>query len=323
MNKIVFFLAFINSILYDLLHLIQNIRNKTILKQSTHKCFFVSDLHGSIDRYEKFFNCIMAECPSAVFLGGDLLPSPMTALSASIPDICHKDFINDYLVKKFEVIKKVLGSLYPKIFIILGNDDGRMEEAALLDAGVHGIWEYCHNRRLQWKEFTVYGYSYIPPTPFRLKDWERYDVSRYVDPGCIPPQEGIHSIPLSNYELNFATIAEDLEKIVHVNDLKRAIFLFHSPPYKSKLDRAALDGKMIDYVPLDVHVGSIAIQRFIEEYQPLITMHGHVHESTRLTGSWHDRFSRTISFNAAHDGPELALIRFDPYYPEKASRELI
>ena len=262
------------------------------------------------------------ERPAALFIGGDLLPSPFTALSASM-DVSHQDFINGYLVKKLDQIKDSLGNAYPRIFVILGNDDGRMEEAAILDAAVHGCWDYCHNRRIYWEGFSIYGYSYIPPSPFRLKDWERYDVSRYVDPGCVAPENGLHSVPLSNYELQFATIAEDLDSLVKDDNLEQAIFLFHAPPYKSKLDRAALDGKMIDYVPLDVHVGSIAIQRFIEERQPLLTLHGHVHESTRLTGSWNDRFERTISYNGAHDGPELALVRFNPLCPEKASRELL
>jgi Icc-related predicted phosphoesterase len=35
--------------------------------------FFVSDLHGKKDRYEKLFNKIEAEKPASVFLGGDLL----------------------------------------------------------------------------------------------------------------------------------------------------------------------------------------------------------------------------------------------------------
>ncbi|MCK5059003.1 MAG: metallophosphoesterase [Candidatus Aminicenantes bacterium] len=284
-------------------------------------CFFVSDLHGKLDRYEKLFKQMMAESPNALFIAGDILPSPFAALTAL--DIAHEDFINGFLVKEFGKIKEDLGDKYPDVFVILGNDDGRMEEAALLDAAACGVWQYCHNRRIRWNEFSVYGYSYIPPTPFRLKDWERYDVSRYVDPGCISPEEGMRSIPVSEYQLKFGTIAEDLDKLVGEDNLEKSIFLFHSPPYKCKLDRAALDGKMIDYAPLDVHIGSIAIQRFIEEKQPLLTLHGHVHESTRLTGSWQDRFKRTISFNAAHDGPELSLVRFDPLRPEYATRELI
>ena len=80
---------------------------------------------------------------------------------------------------------------------------------------------------------------------------------------------------------------------------------------------------IVEHVPLDVHVGSIAIRRFIEERQPLVTLHGHVHESARLTGAWRDRIGRTHVFSAAHDGPELALVRFDLEDPASATRELI
>ena len=72
----------------------------------------------------------------------------------------------------------------------------------------------------------------------------------------------------------------------------------------------------MDHAPLDVHVGSIAIRRFIEARQPLVTLHGHVHESARLTGAWQDRIGRTVCLSAAHDGPELALVRFDLEQPE-------
>jgi len=79
----------------------------------------------------------------------------------------------------------------------------------------------------------------------------------------------------------------------------------------------------VEHVPLDVHVGSIAVRRFIETRQPCVTMHGHVHESARLTGAWQERFGRTVALSAAHDGPELALVRFDPERPEAARRDLI
>jgi Icc-related predicted phosphoesterase len=105
--------------------------------------------------------------------------------------------------------------------------------------------------------------------------------------------------------------------------MKNAVMLFHTPPHKTHLDRAALDGKKIDHVPLDVHVGSIAVRRFIESRQPLITLHGHIHESARLTGFWKDTIGRTRMFSAAHDGPELALVRFSLEHPEDATRQLI
>lgn len=285
------------------------------------KSFFVSDLHGHYDRYEKLFKAISEEHPQAVFLGGDILPAGIAVMSGV--DISHRDFINEFLIKKFMSLKKALAKDYPRIFLILGNDDSRFEEAAVLEAAATGVWEYVHQRRVLFNPYVVYGYTYVAPTPFAMKDWEKYDVSRMVDPGCVSPEEGYRTVPVSNYEKKYMTIAHDLENLTEGEHMGNAIFLFHSPPYNSKLDRANLDGKTIDYVPLDVHVGSIAIKRFIEARQPMITLHGHIHESARLTGSWRDKIGDTYAFSAAHDGPELALVRFDPNDPEHATRELL
>ena len=284
-------------------------------------CFFVADLHGVYAQYQKLFAAIANEQPHAVFLGGDLLPSGMMALAS--PDFFHEDFVNKVLASGFLKLKSQMGDRFPGVFLILGNDDGRMEEAAILDAAGRGAWQYSHNRKIKFQDYVVYGYSCVPPSPFQLKDWERYDVSRFVDPGCTAPDEGFHSVPVSRHELKYATIKKDLEVLTDNDDLANAIFLFHTPPYQTKLDRAALDGKMIDYAPLDVHIGSIAVRRLIEQRQPLLTLHGHVHESARLTGEWKDRIGQTVMLSAAHDGEELALVRFDPANPEAATRELI
>jgi Icc-related predicted phosphoesterase len=278
------------------------------------RCIFVADLHGRRERYRTLFRVIASEAPDAVFIGGDLLPHAWAA---------DHDFIGSYLAMELGKMRNLLAGSYPRIFVILGNDDGRHEESAVKDLAAAGLWEYAHNERLNLNRWCVYGYSYVPPTPFRLKDWERYDVSQHVDPGCISPEEGIHSQPVPEDELRYATIQNDLDTLAGADDLRKAVFLFHAPPYRTKLDRAGLEGKKIDHVPLDPHVGSIAIRRFIEERQPMITLHGHVHESARLTGSWHDRIGETYSFSAAHDGPELAIIRIDLEDPGSACRELI
>jgi Icc-related predicted phosphoesterase len=78
----------------------------------------------------------------------------------------------------------------------------------------------------------------------------------------------------------------------------------------------------VDHVALDVHIGSMAIERFIRRRQPLLTLHGHVHESARLTGAWSQTIGRTHCLSAAHDGPELAIVRFDPADPAAVTRTL-
>jgi len=283
-------------------------------------CFFVSDLHGRTEIFLKLFERIDAEHPEALFLGGDFFPSPFgTAQSA----ISHWDFLDNFLFKELAQLKRTMMDAYPRIFIIMGNDDGRFEEDSVREGERKELWEYMHNRKMLFQTFMIHGYSYVPPTPFLLKDWERYDVSRYADPGCISPEEGKYSIPVPDDEKRYSTIKNDLDRLAGGEDLERAVFLFHAPPHQTKLDRLVSDGKMIDHVPIDPSVGSIAIKRFIEAGQPLLTLHGHIHESARLTGSWRDRIGRTHVFSGAHDGPELALIRFDLEDLDKATRELI
>jgi Icc-related predicted phosphoesterase len=285
------------------------------------KCFFVTDLHGRTESFRKLFKAIEKEKPGLVFIGGDILPSGFGAVKTT--DSGHEDFVNDFLVTGLDELMKNMDASYPRVFLILGNDDGKYAETSLLNAGERGIWEYIHNRRVSVGDYSIYGYSYVPPTPFLLKDWERYDVSRYVDPGCVSPEEGNHTVPVSENELKYSTIKDDLEKLTGDDDVSRSVFLFHSPPYQTALDRTSLDTKIVESVPLDKHIGSIAIRRFIEMRQPLVTLHGHVHESPRITGKWMDTIGRTYCFSAAHDGPELALIRFELENPEYAERELI
>lgn len=284
-------------------------------------CLFVSDLHGDADRYHKLLQAIDERRPAGVFLGGDLLPP--WSLSHVMDDAPPVDFVKDFLAREFGGLKERLGRDYPEMFVILGNDDPRVEEAQFIEQAERGLWSYAHTRKLPFRDYHVVGYAFVPPTPFALKDWERYDVSRYVDPGSVSPEEGLRTVPVAGGETRYRTIREDLETLFGTASLERTVCLFHSPPHETCLDRAPLDGVHVDHAPLDVHVGSIAIRRFIEARQPLVTLHGHVHQSARLTGSWRDRIGRTHMFTAAHDGPELALVSFDLADLSRGTRELL
>ncbi|MEW6413191.1 MAG: metallophosphoesterase [Candidatus Zixiibacteriota bacterium] len=283
--------------------------------------FFVTDIHGSTSRFRKLIERISIDKPQAVLLGGDLLPHGLARRSQTeqYPD----DFVNDFMVTEFARIKQSMREDYPRVLLILGNDDPRSEEATFVEAEKTGIWEYINENWVTVGAYRVYGYAYVPPSPFLLKDWEKYDVSRFIDPGCVSPEEGTRTVPVSDREIRHATIKKDLDALGELDDWRKTIFLFHTPPYKTNLDRAALDGMTVDHVPVDVYVGSIAVREFIENRQPLVTLHGHIHESTRLTGQWQDRLAETYMFNAAHDGPELAIVRFNPDNPSEARRIII
>lgn len=272
-------------------------------------CFFVSDLHGKTDRYDKLYNQILNNQPDVVFIGGDILPHAFISLKHDKYGIID-DFINEFLFPFFIDLKLEMKNKFPEIFIILGNDDPKIEEEKIISGEEKGLWTYIHNKHIKFGKYSIFGYANVPPTPFQLKDWERYDVSRYVDPGCIHPTEGQRTVE-EKTDIEYATIKEDLEILTKDIPMENAIFLFHTPPHKTNLDRAALDGQMIEYVPVDVHVGSIAVQRFIEDNQPLLTLHGHIHESSTITGYWQDQIGKTKMFSAAYEKSELAIVLFD------------
>jgi Icc-related predicted phosphoesterase len=282
------------------------------------KSFFVTDLHGNVSAFRTLFRLISEERPGLVFIGGDLLSGGF--LKGAVH---NGDVLNQIIAEGLQAVRDELQDAYPHVFIIMGNDDPRSEEPILRKYDRRRLWHYINQKQFNCNGISVYGYSYVPPSPFLNKDWERYDVSAYVDIGCISPEEGYRSVKVSPTEIQTSTIQDDLQKLTEGRDLSNSVFLFHAPPYDTGLDRAPLDGRMIDFVPLDVHVGSIAIRRFIEERQPLVTLHGHIHESYELTGVWKQVIGNTVCLSAASTGKALTLVRFDTDNPHAAHREEI
>jgi uncharacterized protein len=280
------------------------------------RLYFVTDLHGKRSRYEKLFALLEENPPDVLLIGGDFLPSHGHFEGGM------EAFIGQYLFEHLSRLKTSLRRKYPLMGLIFGNDDPAAYIQSVKDLEEHELLTHLHNTSVSVGRYSIYGYAYVPPTPFRLKDWERYDVSRYTDPGCVAPEEGVFSANPKE-DILYYTITQGLEDLTKKKDLSSSVFLFHSPPYQTVLDRAALDGQSVDHVPLDVHVGSIAIRRFIENRQPLATFHGHIHESARLTGHWYEFIGNTFMCNAATEGDQLALIHMDLINPSKAERIIL
>jgi len=74
----------------------------------------------------------------------------------------------------------------------------------------------------------------------------------------------------------------------YISQLKNeesAIFNFHAPPYQTKLDEAPLLDKDLNPIiqggsVVMVPVGSKAVKKMIEKYQPFLGLHGHIHEAS-------------------------------------------
>jgi len=110
-------------------------------------------------------------------------------------------------------------------------------------------------------------------------------------------------------------LAERIEAMAaQVPDPSRAIFNLHCPPYRSGLDEApAIDAdmKLMHGGRALRPVGSTAVREAIERHQPLISLHGHIHESKGAV-----KIGKTLSINpgsAYEEGMLMgAIIQLDP-----------
>lgn len=284
-------------------------------------CYFVSDLHGDKNKYELLVKEIARKKPSFLFLGGDLLPhvkisEKQKSLSASNPQFSPSpsppfppSFTDTYLIPLFKHLQDQLGCNYPEVYLILGNDDYKADLPGFERGAEKELWKLLNNSKVKFGPYWIYGYSYVPPTPFRLKDWEKYDIDNSVPVGAISPEDGFRSVPVDDVN----TIKEDLQLLTGAEKLDKSIFILHSPPFGTHLDK----------IPGNISIGSKAIAEFIAERQPYITLHGHAHESSSITGIWHQQFNYTHSFSAAWDGKGLSLVIFQIDNPAMCERKIL
>ena len=80
------------------------------------------------------------------------------------------------------------------------------------------------------------------------------------------------------------TIEDEMKNLVRPRDMSKAVYIIHMPPACLGLDKCSHGAE----------VGSKAIYNFIEKHQPLLTLHGHIHESPRMTGKWFAEVGRTV-----------------------------
>ncbi len=99
-------------------------------------------------------------------------------------------------------------------------------------------------------------------------------------------------------ELPEEELAARIERLARELEPDRpVIFNLHCPPYASTLDRAPqlredLSIVMVGGQPNLIPVGSRAVREAIERYQPVVSLHGHIHESRGAV-----RIGRTLCIN--------------------------
>jgi Icc-related predicted phosphoesterase len=243
---------------------------------------YASDLHGNRDAYDQLF----ALDADAVVLGGDLLPYPLKSGGDLLA--LQRKFVAEYLAEKMAT---------RPCYWIPGNDDWEALLGPLQEKGIA-----LHGRAVPFLDgLTIAGYGGVPVTPFGMKDFDRIDVAGWEPPDvprrCLwSSPAGIEPVPFRAIE-GRPTIADDLERLAALSDPARTVYVFHSPPFATTLDR--LHGGITP-------IGSRAVRSFIDRRRPPLTLHGHIHESPGV-----ERLGTTVCANPGDSMLRLRALRVD------------
>jgi Icc-related predicted phosphoesterase len=266
------------------------------------KCLYTSDLHGETQLYQELFSLTASASSEIILIGGDLFPSfpPTKRYEDMVPN--QRTFIDRFLSPFLKRIIETTSA--EQVFLIPGNWD--LSYRYLSKKPLERIADLNQKSYRLENGYELIGYPFVPPTPFRPKDYEKMDDRK----APWPPQKNPSYILSSNetnqltpidphlYLRGRQTIGEDLDQLPKPFDPRKTVYIMHSPPFGTRLDLIQ-GGKS---------AGSRSIKDFIERNQPLITLHGHIHESPELSGAYMDRIGKTISINpgqAAWTGSEV------------------
>lgn len=256
------------------------------------RLIFTSDLHGHKDRYDELNQLIRHHQPDILILGGDLLPHQS-------PGNTGLKYQQIFVESTFRSFLESLPDHIP-VGTILGNDDWAACTSELKLLGKSFPFYLLSEIPVELAGLQFYGYSFLPPTPFMAKDFDKRD--REMDTIPQTPQISYisqdHEIQAIETQALFRkrnTIEDDLSRI---HPIHPHILVAHAPPYESNLDRLH-DGEA---------VGSRSIRTWIANHQPMLSLHGHIHESPKVSGKFWDRIGRTICLNPGQIESHLSAV---------------
>ncbi len=272
----------------------------------TTRIFFVADVHGSAVCFRKFVNAARVYKASVLLIGGDIAAKTMTPIfeaaetwtatvdgetrsarsteeldrlegwvrdSATVPfrttakewseliaeraraDAKFQELELEELRRWLGWAKARLAGSGARLLLGLGNDDFTPMEGVIAADGFAELTDNDIPSVDEHHELLTLPYS--NPTPWHTnRELSEEAIARWID-----------------------------ERAGRLRNVGRAVFNLHVPPYGTPLDLAPRLGPGFVKVMSPggeaelTHVGSTAVRAAIERYQPLVSLHGHIHES--------------------------------------------
>ena len=278
------------------------------------KIYFATDIHGSEICWKKFLNCAAFYKADMVVLGGDVtgkIMVPIVAYSGywevtirgakqrletkaeleaaekqlrdrgSYPAVVTPDELSA-LDSESAIEQRFSTEMVRSLDRWLDMADGKLrggEIPCVVNGGNDDFFDidpvlesspcvtFAEGKVLDLDGFTMVSMGWTNPTPWNtLREAEEPELAAKI-----------------------ASVADQ------VPDMSRTIFNFHAPPYGTGLDEApALDATLrpTHGGAVMAPVGSTAVREAILQYQPLLSVHGHIHESKGIA-----KLGRTRAIN--------------------------
>lgn len=286
------------------------------------RLFYAGDVHGSRVCWKKFVNAAAHYPADVLVMGGDLTGKALVPIVREGDGSYGAEVVGERrtarTAEELDQMQRAISDngMYPLIVdrdeaLALATDLERRQEAfeqALLDE--LRLWVRLADERLQGTGARAYV------IPGNDDPWEVDEVlaagSSVVACDEAVAEIGPHELVSFGYsnrtpwhtprELDEDEIYARLKRLVdQLENPGRAILNVHVPPYESSLDTAFEVDDDLRYVmkggrPHQIPTGSPAVRQIIEETQPLLSLHGHIHESRGVT-----KIGRTVAINPGSD----------------------
>lgn len=273
----------------------------------TTRIFFTTDVHGSTVVFKKFINAGNFYEAQVLILGGDMIGKMI------VPIVSHGSgrFSANYLGKLYDMgqgeeLDKLEANfensgLYP-VRLTPDEVQAYKDDRSLVEKRFAELAKERLSRWLDIAEERLRGTGircYVQPgndDPYEVDSvFRSSEIIQNVDGRLIQIDDDHEMINVgaanqTPWNCPRDKTEEELEQMiekvaVNLKNPSQALFNLHVPPHNTNLDIAPeLDETLTPKLSLTggfkmASVGSKAVRKAIEKYQPLVGLHGHIHES--------------------------------------------
>ncbi len=272
------------------------------------RLFFATDIHGSERCWKKLVSAGKFYGVDLVILGGDMTGKAIVPLVDDGTGKYSSDFMGrKWSVKSDDQVQELEKYIRTNGFYPVKVNQTQLKEMQSSPEYVTKSFQTCVVETLQsWLE---YADQKLEGTSLKIYVAPGNDDDFIIDPvfatskrvvnteGKVIDIDGEHEMLNTGYSniTPWKTPREEpedalkmrIEKMIPmINNMSRAVFAIHVPPYGTGLDEAPVLNKTADggLKPIEAGmsrsaVGSTAVLELITKHQPLLGLHGHIHES--------------------------------------------